>query len=142
MSDDRNLHPKQQLFKEIWDEISSMKGNELDDYLVSIGLDPGDLLQNFSKSLNSAIAAPQRAQFEEARRLVRQKKSADFGKVVSLDLARKKQIMAAVRDHADKTNAMTIAARNRKLENEDDLDAFLEACLRLGVIDSDGNLKD
>jgi predicted secreted protein len=142
MSDDRNLHPKQQLFKEIWDEISSMKGNELDDYLVSIGLDPGDLLQNFSKSLNSAIAAPQRDRFEEARRLVRQKKSADFGKIVSLDLARKKQIMAAVRDHADKTYAMTIAARNRKLENEDDLDAFLEACLRLGVIDSDGNLKD
>jgi hypothetical protein len=142
MSDDRNFHPKQQLFNEIWDEISSMKGNELDDYLVSIGFDPGGLLRDYSKAMNSAIAAPQRARFEEARRLVRQKKPADFGKIVSLDLARKKQIMAAVRDHADKTNAMTIAARNRKLENEDDLDAFLEACLRLGVIDNDGNLKD
>ena len=49
--------------------------------------------------------------------------------------------MAAVRDHADRTNEMTIAARNRKIEDESDLDVFLEACLRLGVIDSDGNLK-
>jgi hypothetical protein len=72
---------------------------------------------------------------------VRQKKAADSGKIVSLDVARKKQIMAAVRDHADRTNEMTIAARNRKIEDENDLDVFLEACLRLGVIDSDGNLR-
>lgn len=142
MSDDRNLHLKRQLLDEIWEELSSMKGNELDDYLASMGLNPDGLLRDYSKAMNSAIAAPQRARFEEARRLMRQKKPTDFGKIVSLDLARKKQIMAAVRDHADKTHAMTIAARNRKLENEDDLDAFLEACLRLGVIDNDGNLKD
>jgi hypothetical protein len=37
---------------------------------------------------------------------------------------------------------MTIAARNRTIEDEKDLDVFLEACLRLGMIDSEGNLKD
>jgi hypothetical protein len=56
-------------------------------------------------------------------------------------VTRKKQIMAAIRDHADRTKGMTIAARNRRIEDENDLDLFLEACLRLGVIDSDGNLK-
>lgn len=141
MSDDRSLHLKRQLFDEIWEEIGSLKGKELDDYLASIDLSPEDLLRDYSKAMNAAIAAPKRARFEEALRLVRQKKAADFGKIVSLDVARKKQIMAAVRDHADRTNEMTIAARNRKIEDENDLDVFLEACLRLGVIDSDGNLK-
>jgi hypothetical protein len=28
------------------------------------------------------------------------------------------------------------------IEDENDVDVFLEACLRLGIIDSDGNLKD
>jgi len=40
-----------------------------------------------------------------------------------------------------RTNDMTIAARNQKIDDEGDLDSFLEACLRLGVIDSDGNLN-
>jgi hypothetical protein len=142
MSDDRSLHLKQQLFAEIWEEISSLQGKELDDYLASIGLSPDDLLRDYSKAVDAMIAAPNRARFEEARRLVRQKKAADYGKIVSLDVAKKKQIMAAVRDQADRTNEMTIAARNRKIEGENDLDVFLEACLRLGMIDSDGNLKD
>jgi hypothetical protein len=141
MSDDRSLHLKRQLIDEIWEEIGSLKGKELDVYLASIGLTPEDLLRDYSKAMNAAIAGPKRGRFEEARRLVRQKKSADLGKIVFLDLARKKQIMAAIRDHADRTNEMTIAARNRKIEDENDLDVFLEACLRLGVIDSDGNLK-
>jgi hypothetical protein len=141
MSDDRSLHLKQHLFAEIWEEISSLQGKELDDYLASIGLSPDDLLRDYSKAVDAVTAAPKRARFEEARRLVRQKKAADFGKIVSLDVAKKKQIMAAVRDQADRTNEMTIAARNRKIEDENDLDVFLEACLRLGMIDSDGNLK-
>jgi hypothetical protein len=37
---------------------------------------------------------------------------------------------------------MTIAARNRRIESEDDLDSLLEAWLRLGVIDESGNLKE
>jgi hypothetical protein len=36
---------------------------------------------------------------------------------------------------------MTIAARNQRIEAEEDLDSFLEACIKLGVIDENGNLK-
>lgn len=141
MSNNLSLDPRRQLIDEIWEEISSLNGKELDDYLASVGLKPDDLLQEYSKAMEAAIAAPKRARFEEARRLVREKKFADFGKILSFDLARKKQVMAAIRDYADRTNAMTIAARNRRIEDESDLDVFLEACLQLGVIDSDGNVR-
>jgi hypothetical protein len=142
MSDDHSLDLKQQLIDEVWEEIASLKGKELDEYLASIGLRPEDLLRDYSSAMNAAIAAPKRARFEEARRLLRQRTAADSAKILSFDLARKKQIIAAIKDRADKTNEMTIAARNRTIEDENDLDVFLEACLRLGLIDSEGNLKD
>ena len=129
MSDDRSLHLKQQMLDGIWEEIGSLKGKELDEYLASLGLAPDSLLQDYAKAMEAACAAPKRAQFEEARLHVRQKKGADFGKILSFDVARKKQIMAAIRDYAAKTNDMTIAARNQKIENEEDLDSFLEACV-------------
>jgi hypothetical protein len=91
--------------------------------------------------LAAACAVHKRERFEEARRQVRQKGVTDFGKVLSFDLAKKKEIMAAISDHAAKSNEMTIAARNRKIDDEEDLDSFLEACLRLGLIDGEGNLK-
>ena len=141
MSDDRSLHLKRQLLDEIWEEIGSLEGKELDEYLASIGLAPDGLLQDYARALDAAIAAPKRARFEEARRQVRAKRATDFGKILSFDLVRKKQIMATIRDHAERTNEMTIAARNRKIEDEGDLDVFLEACLRLGLIDCEGNLK-
>lgn len=142
MSDDHSLDLKQQLIDEVWEEIASLKGKELDEYLAGIGLRPEDLLRDYSNAMNAAIAAPKRARFEEARRLVRQRTPADSAKILSFDLARKRQIMAAIKDRAAKKNEMTIAARNRTLEDENDLDVFLEACLRLGLIDSEGNLKD
>jgi len=80
--------------------------------------------------LDAACAAPKRARFEEARRQVRQRTGADFGKILSFDMTKKKQIMAMIRNHAARTNEMTIAARNHKIEDEGDLDSFLEACLR------------
>jgi hypothetical protein len=141
MSDDRSLHLKRQLLDEIWEEIAPLKGKELDEYLASLGLAPEDLLQDYAKALDAAFAAPKRARFEEARRQVRQRKGADSGKILSFDVARKKQIMAAISDHAERTNDMTIAARNQRIEDEGDLDSFLEACVRLGLIDSEGNLK-
>jgi hypothetical protein len=141
MTDDRSLHLKQQLLDEIWEEIGSLEGKELDEYLASIGLAPDRLLQDFAEALNAACAARKRARFEEARRELRQKSSPDLGKIPSFDLAKKKAIMAAIRDHATRTKDMTIAARNQKIENEGDLDSFLEACVRLGLIDGEGNLK-
>jgi hypothetical protein len=141
MTDDRSLHLNQQLLDEIWEEIGSLEGKELDEYLASIGLAPDRLLQDFAEALNAACAARKRVRFEEAQRELRQKSSPDFGKIFSFDLAKKKAIMAAIRDHAARTKDMTIAARNQKIEDEGDLDSFLEACLRLGVIDEEGNLK-
>jgi hypothetical protein len=138
MSDDRSLQLKRQLFDEIWEEISSLKGKELDDYLASIGLNPEDLLGDYSKAMAAAIAAPMRARFEEARHVVRQRHAGGgSAKILAFDLTRKKQIMDALKDHPE----MTRAARNGRIEDENDIDVFLEACLRLGVIDSDGNLK-
>jgi hypothetical protein len=142
MSEDRSLHPKRQLPDEIWEEIGSLEGKELDVYLASIGLAPDGLLQDYAKALDAACAAAGRVRFEEARRQVRQKKGADFNNILSFDVARKKEIMSAIRTHAAMTSDMTIAARNQKIEDEGDLDGFLEACLRLGVIDSEGNLKE
>jgi len=142
MSDDRSLDLKRQLIDDIWEEIGSLKGNELDEYLASIGLSPEDLLRDYSKAMDAAIAAPKRVQFEEAAAWCARRRSPTSAKILSFDVTRKKQIMAAIRDHADRTKEMTIAARNRKIEDENDLDVFLEACLRLGVIDRDGNLKD
>jgi hypothetical protein len=142
MSDDRSLDLRKQLIDEIWDEIASLKGKELDDYLASIDVKPQDLLRDYSRARDAAIAGPKRARFEQARRLVRQNNAADSGKILSFDLAKKREVMAAIRDRADRTNEMTVAARNRRIEDENDLDVFLEACLRLGVIDSDGNLKE
>lgn len=141
MSDDRSLLLKQNLLDEIWDEIASLEGEELDEFLASVGLAPDDLLQDYAKALDAARAAPKRARFEEARLRVRQKAAGDFGKILSFDVAKKKEIMAAVKDHAARTGEMTIAARNQKIEDEADLDSFLEACARLGLIDDEGNLK-
>ena len=81
MSDDRSLHIKRQLLDEIWEEIGSLKGKELDEYLVSIGLNPQELLMDYSKAGAAATAAPKRARFEEARRRIRQMKT--VGPVIS-----------------------------------------------------------
>jgi hypothetical protein len=141
MSDDRALLLKQQLLEELWDEIGSLKGKELDEYLAGIGLTPEGLLQDYSKALDATSASRKRARLEEARQQLRQAAKVDFGKIRSFDLPKKKEIMATIRDHAVRTQEMTIAARNQKIEDEGDLDSFLEACLRLGLIDSEGNLK-
>ncbi len=141
MSGDRKSDPRKQLSAEIWEELSSLSGKELDDYLTSIGLEPNALVRAYSNGVRSAVAAPKRARFEEARRAIRSKQAPTASNVLSFDVERKKKIAASVRDLADRTNDMTVAARNRKIEDENDLDVFLHACLQLGVIDDEGNLK-
>ena len=74
------------------------------------------------------ISAPKRARFEEARRQVRQKQLPTSARSCPSIWRERSTFMAAIRDHADRTNAMTIAARNQKIEDENDLDVFLEAC--------------
>jgi hypothetical protein len=141
MSDNQTLLLKQQLLEELWDEIGFLIGKELDEYLAEIGLKPEDLVQDYAKALDAVSAARKRARLQEARQQLRQTTKVDFSKILSFDLRKKQQIMAAIRDHAARTKEMTIAARNQKIEDEGDLDGFLEACLHLGLIDSEGNLK-
>jgi hypothetical protein len=138
MSGDRSADLRKQLADEVWEELSSLKGQELEDYLASIGLKSEELLDSFSKAKAAAVAAPLRARFEEARRLVGQRRPSGAGKILAFEPARKKQILEALKDHPE----MTRAARNGRIEDDSDVDAFLEACLRLGVIDADGNVKD
>jgi hypothetical protein len=134
MTDDRTSPLKLRLLDEIWDEIASLEGAELDEYLAGLGLAPDDLLRDYSKAMGAAAAAPGRARFEEARR--RRWTDVDSGKIVALDVARKKEILAQIK----KVEGMTLAARNRRIEDEGDLNSFLEACLRLGIIDEEGNV--
>ena len=81
MTDDRSLHLKQQLLDEIWEEIGSLEGKELDEYLAGIGLGSDSLLENYAEALNAACVASKRARFEKARRELRHKSDADFGKI-------------------------------------------------------------
>ncbi len=140
MSNDRNLLSNQQLLDDFWEELESLEGVELDEYLASLDLMPAALLQVYAKALASACATPGKARFEEAKRQVRERSRSEIIRVRSLDLARKKKILGTIRDFANQTHGMTIAARNLKIDAEGDIDHFLEACLRLGVIDSEGNL--
>jgi hypothetical protein len=142
MSNNRRSDLRNELSDEVWEELTSLEGNELDEYLASLALDSDALLKSYSNALASARAAPKRAQFEEARRIVRQNRSTEPNNIFSFDLPTKKKIMNSIREHADRTQQMTVAARNRKVENENDIDVFLEACLRLGIIDGDGHLKE
>jgi hypothetical protein len=142
MSNDRNVLLKEQLLDEIWDELSALEGHELDQLLIEVGLSPEVLQQEFAESIEAAVKGLGRARFEEARQSVRTVGALRPSKIVSLDLARKRQVMAAIKERAANTNEMTIAARNQKIEAEEDLDSFLEACVRLGLIDEDGNLKN
>lgn len=142
MSNDRDLLLKEQLLSEIWDEVSSLKGRELNEFLNEIGLNSEPLLLHYANSVDAAGVAAQRARFEEARRHIRHQTGRPPAKIILFDLPKKRQILAAVRERTAKTNEMTIAARNQKIDAEQDLDSFLEACVRLGVIDEDGNLKE
>ena len=66
MSKDQNFVLKEQLLGEIWDEISSLNGHALDEYLTDIGLSPDVLLQDYAKGIDAARIASKRARFEEA----------------------------------------------------------------------------
>lgn len=39
---------------EIWEELSSLNGNELSDYLISVGIDPDRLVHDYERALEEA----------------------------------------------------------------------------------------
>ena len=141
MAEDRKLQFKEHLLDEIWQEIGSLKGEDLDKHLSEIGLDPEAALQKYASIMDAAVVGLKRARFEQAKLRIKGRTAAAKTNVVTLDLVRKKEIMSAIRSMAARSHEMTVAARNQKIETEQDLDSFLEACVMLGVIDEEGNLK-
>jgi hypothetical protein len=56
MSDDRTPPFKFWLLDEIWDQLGSLDGAELDGYLADLGLKPNDLLADYSKAMEATLA--------------------------------------------------------------------------------------
>jgi hypothetical protein len=129
-----------QLLDEIIEEMHGMKGEALDEFLSRAGFDPSNLLADFDGSLRLMEAAAGRKKFDAARILLSSNRLK--GNVLNLEASRKRSVFAAVKVRMESTGEMTLAARNKKIESEEDLDSFLEACVKLGVINENGDLKD
>ena len=130
------------LLAEIADELFTLEGVELDNFLREIGEDPDLLAQHHAAALQTAISIQGRQRFEDARLRLKAGKSLNTEKLFSLDAARKRELLEAIRVRGEQTGDMTMAARNRTVASEADINSLLEACLRLGVIDEDGSFKD
>jgi hypothetical protein len=142
METDRELSFREELLEEIQQEILSLEGSELDEYLIALGMDPNDLLESFDAVFQAPEIAAKRRKFAAARQRPRESHPPLSALVLSFDSAKKREIHSAVTKRVDLTGDMTIAARNRRIESDNDLDRFLEACLRLGLIDESGKLKE
>lgn len=132
--------PRTKLLDEILEEIHGLEGKALEEFLAETGFDRETLLTSFARSLRSFEASAGRRQFEAAR--TKLSRDAPNRRSLNIEVSRKRSVYAAVKDHVAVTGAMMVAARNRKIDSSDDLDSFLEACLMLGLIDENGNLKD
>ncbi|MGM4903321.1 hypothetical protein AB8B21_30810 [Tardiphaga sp. 866_E4_N2_1] len=113
-----------------------LDGNELDMFLTECGFEPASLLRDFDRFVLSTKAG--RRRFEAAKIALSRPKPA--ARVAHLVGARKQQIFDDVKRAMATSGSMTIAAR--KIESVNDLDRFLEACLDLGIIDENGDMKD
>jgi hypothetical protein len=122
-------------------EVSDLKGDDLDQFLLELGLSPDEILNGHSEAIDAAMAAEGRARFENARLVVQRGKSRPSFRLLTFDGAKKREILRQINMQATMTGSVTIAARNKKIDAAEDLDSFLEACCRLGIIDEDGNLK-
>jgi hypothetical protein len=142
METDREPSFREELLQEIQQEILSLEGSELDEYLIALGMDPNDLLESFNAVFQAPEIAAKRRKFAAARQRPRESQTSLSALVLSFDPAKKREIHSAVTKRVDLTGDMTIAARNRRIESDNDLDSFLEACLRLGLIDESGQLKE
>jgi hypothetical protein len=142
METDRESSFREELLDGILEDLRSLDGTALDAYLLELGLDPDDLLASFDAVFQDPEIAAKRRQFAAARSRSQASVNVPTASILSFNASRKREIFAAVKKRVDATGEMTVAARNRRIESDDDLDSFLEACLRLGVVDENGNLKE
>lgn len=131
------------LVAEIADELMTLKGDELAQFIADVGEDSDALLAESETAIKDAIAEQGRVRLREARDALNAHRKANPAVIVSFDLARKRALFEAVKSKIDASgDAVTIAARNQKITSEQDLDSVLEAFLQLGLIDEEGNLED
>ncbi|WP_315755847.1 hypothetical protein [Bradyrhizobium sp. SZCCHNRI2007] len=129
-----------QLLNEVSDEMSGLDGGALDEYLSQMGFEPKELLVDFEASLRVLDATKGRRRFDMARAVL--SSNSPSSNVLNLEASRKQSVFTAVKERMAATGEMTVAARNQRIASEEDLDSFLAACLRLGIIDENGDLKD
>ncbi len=142
METDREFSFREELLDEIQQELLSLEGTALDEYLLALGLNPNDLLESFDAVFQDPEIAARRRKFLAARQRPHALQALLSASILSFEPSRKRAIFDAVKKRVDATGDMTIAARNRRIESDDDMDSFLEACLRLGLIDETGKLKE
>jgi hypothetical protein len=128
------------LLDEILEEMHGMEGDALDEFFAETGFDRETLLASFNRSCRSFEAAAGRRKFEAAR--AKLSHGATSRRSLNIEASRRRSVFIAVQERVAVTGAMMVAARNKKIESPEDLESFLEACLMLGVIDENGNLKD
>lgn len=90
----------------------------------------------------AALAAQGQDRLRDARAQVKARRAQNTTTIVSFDIAKKRALLEAIRIRGEQTGDMTLAARNRTIESEEDLDSVLEAFLRLGIIDERGEIKN
>jgi hypothetical protein len=129
-----------QLLNEIMDEMHELEGKALDEFLSDAGFDPQALLADFEGSVRLFGANEGRRMFEAARTALKSDRAGS--NALNLEATRKHSVFLAIKQRMATTGEMTIAARNQRMDSEEDLDRFLEACMGLGIIDENGNLKD
>ncbi len=130
------------LLAEIADELGVLEGDALDAFLVEIGEDPDRLLAHSAAAKIAALAAQGQDRLRDARARVKARRAQNTTTIVSFDIAKKRALLEAIRIRGEQTGDMTLAARNRTIESEEDLDSVLEAFLRLGIIDEQGEIKN
>lgn len=143
MSNGPNSTPLPKAFlAEIAEELKGLEGDALDQFLREAGEDPTRLLERSAAAQLAARNALGKQRLDDARARIKSRRAGDTAILVSFDIAKKRSLLEAIRVRGEQTGNMTMAARNQKIESEADLDSVLEACLRLGVIDERGELKD
>jgi hypothetical protein len=142
METGRELSLREELLDEIQQELLSLEGPALDEYLLALGLNPNDMLEGFEAVFQDPEIAAKRRKFLAARQRSHEPQVPLNASILSFEPSRKRAIFDVVKKRVDAVGDMTIAARNRRIESDDDLDSFLEACLRLGIIDETGKLKE
>jgi len=130
------------LLDDIVEEIGSLDELELDAFLREIGEDPESTLEQGKSVRSRAIEEKKKSRLRAAQKELRAEKGLKATPLIAFSSERKREIFDRIKRHSEASGEMTLAARNRVIESEQDLDSFLEACLRLGLINEAGELND